>query len=74
VPFAPNEASTIEKPYGWVFFYNSKAFLESGNVLHRLAGNGPIVVNKNTGNLEMLRATKPIQATLQEYERSLQSG
>ena len=28
--FVVKEESTIEKPFGWVFFYNSKTFFETG--------------------------------------------
>ena len=32
---------------GWLFFYNSKDFIETGNYLSSLAGNGPIFVDRN---------------------------
>jgi hypothetical protein len=32
---------------GWLFYYNSKAFIETGNVRDALAGNGPIFVDRN---------------------------
>ena len=38
------DAHTIAKPYGWVFFYNSKKFVESGDFLDSTVGNGPMVV------------------------------
>lgn len=51
VPVSLVESYTIEKPYGWAFFYNSKAFLETGNYGERLIGNGPVLVNKYTGEI-----------------------
>ena len=39
------DVDTIERGYGWVFFYNSKRFLSTENVSYALAGNGPLVVN-----------------------------
>jgi hypothetical protein len=53
-PFAIVESHTIEKPYGWIFFYQSKKFLETGLNQDKLAGNGPIIVNKYDGTLEFL--------------------
>lgn len=38
---------TVEVPEGWVFFYNSKEFVETRNFLSRLAGNGPIFVDRS---------------------------
>jgi hypothetical protein len=38
---------TIEVNEGWIFFYNTREFIETGNFNSRLAGNGPIFVNRN---------------------------
>jgi hypothetical protein len=38
--------STIAKPYGWIFFYQAKEFIDDGIASARLAGNAPI---KSTG-------------------------
>jgi hypothetical protein len=32
---------------GWLFYYNSKAFIETGNSRDALAGNGPIFVDRS---------------------------
>jgi len=70
-PFVVVEKSTIEKPFGWVFFYNSKTFLEKGINSYRLAGNGPIIVNKATGTVEFFGTNKPPLEIVEEYERTL---
>ena len=44
-PFVVVDSHTIEKSYGWVFFYNSRKFVETGLLQYRLAGNGPVIVN-----------------------------
>ncbi|WP_420139755.1 YrhB domain-containing protein [Sphingomonas sp.] len=36
---------TIEKNNGWLFFYNTRDFFLSGNVVDSLVGNGPIFVS-----------------------------
>lgn len=36
---------TIEVSGGWVFFYNSREFVETGDPISSLAGNGPIFVD-----------------------------
>ena len=38
---------TRAKPYGWVFFYNTRDFIETGNILFALGGNGPLIVEHN---------------------------
>lgn len=65
------DADTIEKPFGWVFFYNSKRYLETGKFSYRLAGNGPVIVNKRDGSIEFFGAHRPPLEIVQEYERKL---
>ncbi|MFI5587905.1 YrhB domain-containing protein [Amycolatopsis sp. NPDC051758] len=31
-------------PEGWAFYYDSRAFLEEGDILSALAGNAPVIV------------------------------
>jgi hypothetical protein len=38
------EDSIIEKEYGWIFFYTTKQFLETGE--EGLCGNSPFLVKK----------------------------
>jgi len=52
---------TIDK--GWLFFYNSKDFIETGNYLSSLAGNGPIFVERS-GAVQVLPSAIPWQVAL----------
>ena len=36
-----------ETDVSWIFGYNSRPFLEAGDIVSALAGNGPIVVPKS---------------------------
>ncbi|KRR17402.1 hypothetical protein CQ14_31425 [Bradyrhizobium lablabi] len=38
---------TVETAEGWVFFYNSREFVETGDFRDALAGNGPILVDRH---------------------------
>jgi hypothetical protein len=44
---------TLEEPFGWVFFYESKAYVETGELSHALAGNAPIVVLRDSGDVRV---------------------
>ncbi len=46
------ENETRETASAWIFFYNSQRYLDTGNVIDKLAGNGPIFVNKTTGDVQ----------------------
>lgn len=65
------DAGTIEKPYGWIFFYNSKKYLDTGEIRHALAGNGPVIVNRLTEAVDFYGASGSIQDLIEEYERKL---
>ena len=73
-PFVLVEKSTIETSFGWVFFYNSKRFVETGESRYRLAGNGPVIVNKHNGSIEFFGSAKPPQEIVAEYEQKLAGG
>lgn len=62
--------STIEREFGWVFFYNSRAFLETRNPLLAIAGNGPLLVQRRTGKLEVLGTAHPLEHYIAAYEGS----
>jgi len=59
---------TIEKPYGWVLFVESKEFVETGNPEACVAGNGPTVVLRD-GSVHMLGSGQPTEDALREFER-----
>jgi hypothetical protein len=44
------ENDTIECPWGWVFFWQSRTFVETGNPSSMLAGNTPIAINRVDGS------------------------
>jgi len=37
---------TIEEPWGWVFFYQSKKYIETMDERYLLLGNGPLFISK----------------------------
>jgi hypothetical protein len=61
---ALDDAQTAEGARHWVFFYNSRAYLESGPIGDALAGNGPLAVDKESGDLRVLPADRPWEETL----------
>jgi hypothetical protein len=50
---------TVETPRLWVFFYNTRAFVETGSIAHALAGNSPILIDKSTGRASLGRTDTP---------------
>ena len=66
------ESETIQKPYGWIFFYNSRRYVESGELIYALVGQGPVVVLANTGEIIELGSAYPSDVAIKELEDRLQ--
>jgi len=61
------DESTIQIDSGWVFFYNSKEFVETGNPVSSLGGNGPIFV-KFDGSVHCLPTSTTWELSLKNME------
>lgn len=59
--------SAVWKPYGWVFFYQTRTFLETGDQDYLLAGNGPVVV-KHDGTVHTLGSARPPEEEIADFE------
>jgi hypothetical protein len=62
------EEFTIEKDYGWIFFYESQRWLTTGNFSDQVLGNAPILVEKQTGNLHYFGTAYSVEEYIREYE------
>jgi hypothetical protein len=65
------DSETMEFAWGWVFFYQSKKFLEMGGDDFALWGNAPFIVNKKTGEVRATGTSRPIAHYVREYEAEL---
>ncbi|NZA27721.1 hypothetical protein H0E84_15170 [Luteimonas sp. SJ-92] len=68
------DSATLERPLGWVFFYQSREFLLTGNSSSRLAGNAPLIVNRHSGRISVTGTAEPVEEYIARYEASLASG
>lgn len=64
------DSATIEKPYGWIYFYNSRRFLETRDMIHGIAGNGPLVVLAASGEVVTLGTARRSEDAIREFERA----
>ena len=60
-------ALTMERDFGWVFFYESERYFVTNETIDRLAGNAPFLVDKQTGLLHSLGTGKPVEEYIQSY-------
>lgn len=64
------EEETIEKQYGWIFFYQSEDFVLTKDPIYLLAGNSPFLVNKFTHKIVNFGTVNDISFYISEYERN----
>lgn len=65
-----DEDATQEKPFGWVFFWNSKEYYETGDFKNSIVGNGPIVVDRCDGSIHELPTAGSAEQFIEEYARN----
>jgi hypothetical protein len=64
------------KDYGrwWVQGYQSRAFVEDGDIMQALAGNGPYVVPKDGSEPFTLSSAEPADVQMERLQRTLDSN
>ncbi|MBN8469455.1 hypothetical protein JYJ95_23385 [Corallococcus exiguus] len=65
---------TIEREFGWVFFYTSKRYVETGDPAFLLGGNAPMIVDRMTGELHVTGTAYPVEHYIAEYEARLRTS
>jgi len=60
---------TREESFGWIFFYQSKEYLDTENFSAMLAGNAPFIVDKERANVHVLGTAHPVDFYVDEYVR-----
>ena len=68
------EDQVVEMYWGWIFIYNSRHFIETGDDQYLLMGNAPIFVNKKTGQIHHTGTAHDIDYYIAEYENELNRG
>lgn len=63
------DEATMERNFGWVFFYDSKRHQETGSTSDAIAGNAPLVVTRADGRLHETGTALPIERYLRRFEK-----
>lgn len=64
-------SDTMTKPYGWIFSYQSKRFLETEDIRYMLLGNAPFLIDNVTGEIKLFGTAYSIEQYLKKYEKTL---
>ena len=63
------EGNTVERPFGWVFFYDTRKYIETKDPAYIRPGNGPLVVERSGGATAFLPTSVPPNVAIEEYEK-----
>jgi hypothetical protein len=63
------EEMTIEKDFGWVFFYNSKKYLETQSFSDMIVGNAPILISRKDGAMHETGTAEPVEYYVENFEK-----
>lgn len=61
---------TLDRDTYWVFFYDSKRYLETNEIEYAVGGNAPIIVRKSDGNVMVTGTTESIEYYVNNYEET----
>lgn len=64
------EEATIEGDFGWVFFWTSRAYLETEDDRYALIGNAPILISRRDGSLHETGTAYPIEVFIENFNRT----
>lgn len=62
---------TIEREWGWVFFYTSRG-CQDGDMRYGLVGGGPYLVNRHDGSIRETGSARSVEYYVAEYEVELE--
>jgi hypothetical protein len=61
----------VHKEYGWIFSYESKKYLETGEIRYRRVGNFPLLIFKDSGKIYSVDSVKHLEKIVQEHQSYL---
>jgi hypothetical protein len=73
-PVVEDRDQTIERSFGWVFFYQSKRYVETKKLSYLLVGNPPILVNRFTGEILSIKGRGSPLPFIEDYERKIREN
>jgi hypothetical protein len=59
--------ATEEYEFGWVFHYDARKSVETGDVAFAIAGNAPLIYERETGRILVTGTAEPIESYLRRY-------
>ena len=67
-PMVIVEEATVQRDYGWVFYYTTRRHRETGSLEDYVPGNSPILVTRHDGALHPMGTSRTVEQYLAQYE------
>jgi len=64
------EEITREEEFGWVFFYDSKKYIETDDIDFAVGGNAPIIIEKESGVLHVTGTAYPVDKYVEAFRQT----
>ena len=64
------EEETVERSCGWIFFYQSRLWVQTKKHLYRMVNNYPIIVDRLDGRVSYFDMENGIDAGVEYYEKN----
>lgn len=61
------DARTIERDWGWVFFWGSRRYHETGDPTYAFGGNAPCIVRRSDGGVLFTGTALPTEDYIEEF-------
>ena len=68
------EKATLTTPYGWIFFYQSKNYIDTNDYRETPVGNCPVLIDRFDGFLRTFGTTFSIEKYPADHEQILSLG
>ena len=59
----------LEEDFGWVFLYQGRTYVESGDLTGVIIGNTPIIIDKADGSIHSTGTAYPVKHYIDEYRQ-----
>ncbi len=63
----------IEQDFGWVFFFNTKVYVQTGNSSSSLAENLPLIFDKSDGYVYTSETAASFDSYIEQYRRGVRT-
>lgn len=66
-------SEVMQKDFGWIFLFNTREYVETGNNSSRLAGNAPLIFDKLDGVIYITGTSDTLESYVEQYRHGIKT-